>query len=134
MNLIKNYTILLCLLVLYSCGERYKSFYEENQEPLQELVNKIAKVNFVESACCVEDGCFEDVVEVLMNSLQFECVRRDTIERTLNFTGSSSSKLKTVEFVYQYSNNGEEPKSYPKAGEEIKRISKKWFVRKIYFD
>ncbi len=133
MNLIKSFTFFLCLFVISSCSEKYKSFYEKNQKSFQELTESINQNNLIGEACCVGDNCFDHATENLMTSLNFECVRRDTVEKTLNFT-CNSSKLKAIEFVYQYKNDEGEPKSYPKAGEEIERLSERWFVRKIYFD
>lgn len=129
----KSLMFFLCLFVLCSCSEKYKLFYEKNQKSLKELTESINQNDLIEGPCCVGDNCFDNAIENLMTSLDFQCARRDTVEKTLNFTGYNN-KLKAIEFVYQYNSDSGEPKSYPKAGEEIERLSKEWFVRKVYFD
>ena len=136
MNSVKYYAILiyLCIFSFYSCNQKYKYFYTKNKKSFQELTEILKEHLLIGNACCIGEGCLDAKMENLMATLNFNCIRKDTIEKTFNFSNNSSCTFESIEFVYRYNSKTIGPKSYPKAGEEVERISENWFVRKIYFD
>lgn len=69
-----------------------------------------------------------------MRDLGIDCMSKDTIKGTLNFVFKHRRALSSIEFIYQYNASLGNPKSFPKAGEVVEKLSDKWFVRKIAFD
>lgn len=124
--------IILISFTAVSC-DGYKKFFEQNRNGLYQLAEaSLVKLENKDTYCT--NGNSLDSLAAKMRDLDIDCIRKDTIEGTLNFVFKHRKTLSSIEMVYQYNDTLDESKSFPRAGEVVGKLSNKWFVRKITFD
>ncbi|PRD46139.1 hypothetical protein [Sphingobacterium haloxyli] len=128
---INFFIIVLVSFTTISC-DSYERYYEQNRNDLDQLAAVLLTQLEDEDVYCIDDSL--NSLSEKMRDLGIDCVNRDTIEGTLNFIFQHRQSLSSVEFIYQYDASTGNPKSFPKAGEVVEKLSDKWFVRKIAFD
>lgn len=86
-------------LVSMSC-DKHKSFFKKNKSDLIDLslmsLNQLTNIDL-----CCDRSCFDKVTLDIIEKLDVACIRKDTIECTLNFTFNKKEKFKSFELVFK---------------------------------
>lgn len=128
--------ILSCFLFIFSsCRDTAEEYYSKHSELLEKLAINISADAMMTDVCCKKDGCFNVQQQEWVQLLKLECLRKDTLEGTVNFIlGNQEKYLESVELVFQYNNKSGEPQEYPNAGIAVRQIADRWYIRKYHFD
>jgi PBP1b-binding outer membrane lipoprotein LpoB len=136
--MIKNSILLLviCLLFFFSsCSNTTEEYYQQHSELLEKLAANISSDTMITDVCCIKDACFKLQELEWMQQLKLECIRKDTVDGTVNFIlGNQGKYLQSVELVFQYNNKSGEPMEYPNAGIYVRQIAGRWYIREYHMD
>lgn len=128
--------LVTCLLfIISSCGDTTEEYYQQHSELLEKLAINISSDTMMADVCCRKDSCFNMQELEWMEQLKLECIRKDTVDGTVNFIlGNHGKYMESVELVFLYDNRLGEPMEYPNAGIYIRQIAGRWYIREYHMD